>query len=89
VKAVPIATRNEIAPVTQVPPRPPRHAPMKNLPHKWITITKKNSSTDQRWMLLKKSPTPVVCHQLGPLRPSTMPELTTTTSAAIVSTPKT
>ena len=29
-------------------------------------MKKKNSSTDHRWMLLKKCPTPVKCHQPGP-----------------------
>ena len=39
---------------------------MKNLPQRWTTMAKKKSSTAQRWMLLKKRPKLVVCHQVGP-----------------------
>ena len=53
------ATRNVIAPLIQVRLRPPRQAAMKNLPHRWMTMKKKKSSTAHRWMLLKKCPTPV------------------------------
>src|SRR5262252_1768177 len=48
VNAVPIEPRNATAPVTQVSARAPRQAAMKNLPHRWITMTKKNSSTLHR-----------------------------------------
>ncbi len=88
-KAAPIATRKVIAPVTQVRPRPPRQAPMKNLPQRWTTMAKKKSSTAQRWMLLKKCPTLETCHHSGPFRPRIIPETTITISAAIVATPKT
>ena len=36
-------------------------------------MAKKNSSTPQRWMLLKNFPTPETCHQAGPLRPRITP----------------
>ena len=62
---------------------------MKNFPQRWTTIAKKNSSTAQRWMPLKNRPMPVTCHHSGPFRPRIIPEATTTTSAAIVATPKT
>ena len=62
---------------------------MKNFPHRWTTMTKKKSSTAQRWMLLKNCPTPETCHHAGPFSPRIMPETTTTISAAIVATPNT
>ena len=89
VKAVPIAIRKTTAPVTQVQPLPPRQAPMKNLPQRCTTMAKKNTSTDQRWTLLKNFPTPESCHQAGPFSPRITPEPITTTSAAIVATPNT
>jgi hypothetical protein len=52
-------------------------------------LAKKNSSTPQRWMPLKKRPRLDVCHQAGPPRPRIIPEMTTTASAAMVATPKT
>src|SRR5664279_652754 len=54
VRAQGTATRNVIAPVTQIRVRPPRHDAIQNLPHRWTTITKKKISTDHMWMLLKK-----------------------------------
>ena len=52
-------------------------------------MKKKNSSVDQRCMLLKKSPTPVKCHHAGPFSVRTSPERMITTNEASVSTPKT
>jgi hypothetical protein len=46
-----------------------------------MTITKKNSSTDHRWMLLKKCPTLVKCHQPGPFRARIVPDRMMTWSA--------
>ncbi len=57
--AAAIEIKNVIAPLIHVRLRPPRQAAMKNFPHRWMTMKKKNSSTDHRWMLLKKCPTPV------------------------------
>ena len=88
-KAAPIATRKVTAPVTQVRPRPPRQAPMKNFPQRWMTMVKKNSSTLQRWMPLKNRPTLATCHHSGPFSPRIIPETTTTISEAIVAAPKT
>jgi hypothetical protein len=48
---------NATAPVIQVSARFPRHAAMKNLPHKWMTMHAKNSSTLHRCIELKKCPT--------------------------------
>ena len=84
-----IATRKVIAPVIQTRERPPRHAAIQYLPHRWMTMKKKNSSTDQRWMLLKKWPMPVKCHQAGPLRARIVPEPMITMSEVSVRTPKT
>ena len=54
---------------------------MKNLPQRWTTIAKKNSSTAQRWMLLKKRPRLEMCHQVGPFSPRIIPETTITIRA--------
>ncbi len=48
--------RNATTPVTQVQARLPRQAAIQNLPHKWMTSRAMNSSTLQRWRLLKKWP---------------------------------
>src|SRR5450759_4204538 len=56
VNAVPTEARKDSAPSTQVSPRRPRQAAMKNVAHKWITMKKKNSSTLHRCRLLKNSP---------------------------------
>ena len=45
-------------------------------------MKKKNSSTDHRWMLLKKCPIPVKCHQPGPLSARIVPEAMITISEA-------
>ena len=34
----------------------PRHAAMKNLPHKWMTMKKKKSSTLHRWNEFTRCP---------------------------------
>jgi hypothetical protein len=78
-----------MAPVTHTRERPPRHAAIQYLPHRWMTMKKKNSSTDHRWMLLKKCPIPVKCHQAGPLRLKITPEPMITISAARLATPNT
>jgi len=84
-----IATRNVIAPVIQTALRPPRQAAMKYLPQRWTTITKKNSSTAHRWMLLKKCPMPVKCHHSGPFSARIVPERMITASELSDSTPNT
>ena len=84
-----IATRKVTAPVIHTRARPPRQAAIQYLPHRWMTMTKKNSSTDHRWMLLKKCPTPVKCHQLGPFRVRIMPDTMITASALSDRTPNT
>ena len=83
------ATRKVIAPVTHTRPRPPRQAAIQYLPHRCTTIAKKNSSTLHRWMLLKKCPTPVSCHQAGPFRARMQPEPMITISEAMLATPNT
>jgi len=52
-------------------------------------MKKKNSSTLHRWMLLKKCPTAVVCHQLMPPTARAIPEMMIITRAARVATPNT
>ena len=89
VKAVPIDARNATTPVTQVATRRPRQAAIQNLPHRWMTIVKKNSCTDQKWRLLKNDPAFETWYHCGPSKASTQPDTMITTSAAIVSTPKT
>ena len=84
-----IATRNVTAPVIHTRARPPRHADIQYLPHRWMTMKKKNSSTDHRWMLLKKWPMPLSCHQPGPFSARIVPEPTITASELSVSTPNT
>ena len=80
---------NATAPVIQTRARPPRHAAIQYLPHRWMTKKKKNSSTDHRWMLLKKCPTPVKCHQPGPFSVRIEPDAMITTSDASDRTPNT
>ncbi len=89
VKAAPTDTRKATTPVTQVRRRRPRHAAMKNLPHRWMTMKKKNASTLQRWSEFTKSPALDTCHQAGPFNASTHPVAMTSRSADTVSTPKT
>ena len=50
----------------QVARRRPRHAAMKNLPHRWTTMAKKKTSTLHRCSELTNSPTVDTCHQVGP-----------------------
>ncbi len=88
-KAVPTEARKQTAPVIQVSARLPRHAAMKNLPHRWITMNAMKSSTPHRWTLLTYLPTAEACHQPGPSSASTPPEARTTTRDDTVSTPKT
>ncbi len=83
-----IAIRNETAPVIQTRARPPRQAAIQYLPHRWMTMKRKNNSTDHRWIELKKCPTPVKCHQPGPFSARIEPEAMITTSEASDSTPK-
>lgn len=52
-------------------------------------MTKKNTSTLQRCSELTNSPVEDRCHQVGPKMARTMPVAMTTTSAAMVATPKT
>ena len=68
------ATRKVTAPVIHTRLRPPRHAAIQYLPQRWTTMKKKNSSTDHRWMLLKKWPTLETCHQVGPLIARIVPD---------------
>ncbi len=51
-------------------------------------MKKKNNSTDQRWMLLKKWPIDWTCHQAGPFRARIVPDAMIVTSAPIVRAPK-
>ena len=88
-RAAGTATRKMIAPVTHTRPRPPRQAAIQYLPHRCTTITKKNSSTDHRWMLLKKCPMLVTCHQAGPFSARMQPEAMITISEAMLATPNT
>src|ERR1035437_5985466 len=89
VKAVPIDTTNATAPLTHVIWRWPRHAAMKNLDQRWMTIKKKNSSTLHRCRLLRKCPILDTCHHDGPSRARRQPLAMTTIRAAVVNTPKT
>ena len=59
-------TKKATTPVTQVSIRGPRQADIQNLPHRCMTMKKKNRSTLHRCKPLKKCPTAVVCHQLIP-----------------------
>ena len=87
--AAPTDTRKEMTPVAQVSRRFPRHAAMKNLPQRWITMKKKKASTLQRWSEFTKSPTDETCHQLGPMMARTQPVMMTQARLTTVSTPKT
>jgi len=80
---------NATAPVTQVIWRLPRQAAIQNLPQRWMTMKKKNSSVLHRCRLLANSPTLEVCHQVGPSNASHAPETSTTAKAAMVRTPNT
>jgi hypothetical protein len=62
---------------------------MKNLPHRWMTMAKKNTSTAHRWSELTKSPVDETCHQFGPMTERTSPVTMTTPRAAMVVTPNT
>src|ERR1700712_3291474 len=83
------ATMNATAPVIHTRARPPRHAAIQYFPHRWTTMKKKNSSTDHRWMLLKKWPTLVKCHQPGPFSVRITPDPMINTSDTSDSTPNT
>src|SRR5579871_4095769 len=89
VNAVATETTNAITPDTHVSRLLPRHAAMKNLAHRCTTIEKKNSSTLHRCTLLTKCPSLEPWYHCGPSRASTDPERMTSTSAAMVRTPKT
>src|SRR5437879_11909531 len=84
-----MATRKMTAPVTQTRARPPRQAAIQYLPHRCTTMKKKNSSTDQRWIELKKRPKPVKCHQPGPFKARIVPEPMRPTSEVSDRTPAT
>ncbi len=88
-KAAPTEITNDTTPVIQVARRLPRQAAMKNLPHKWTTMAKKNTSTLHRWSELTKRPTVDTCHQVGPNTASTQPVAITTAREAMVMTPNT
>ena len=77
-----------ITPVIHVSARLPRHAAMKNFPHRCRTMKKKKSSTLQRWMLLKNRPTSDWCHHDGPRTMRTTPEAKITTNEAKLRIPK-
>src|SRR5215475_5002760 len=89
VNAVAIDPTNATAPVIQVRVRRPRQAAMKNLPHRWITMVAKNSSTLHRWVELTKWPAEEVCHHAAPFTVSRTPETSTYSSAARLATPNT
>src|ERR1700754_4164293 len=84
-----MATRKVTAPVIHTRARPPRHAAIQYLPHRWMTMTKKNNSTDHRWIELKKWPTPVSCHHPGPFRARIDPDAMITASEDSERTPNT
>ena len=88
-KAAPTETTKDTTPVTQVARRLPRQAAMKNLPHRWMTMAKKKTSTLHRCRELTKRPVVETCHHCGPMTASTRPVRITTTNALMVSTPKT
>ena len=67
----------------------PRQAAMKNLPQRWTTMKKKNSSVLHRCRLLTKCPTDEVCHHDGPAIAITAPESRTTANADSDRTPNT
>ena len=69
--------------------RLPRHAAMKNLPHRWMTMKKKKTSTLHRCREFTKRPTVDTCHQVGPKMASTQPVRITQARLTSVSTPKT
>ena len=87
--AVPMEPTNATAPVIQVSARRPRHAAIANLPHRWITMQAKKSSTLHRCSELTKWPRDEVCHHAAPPIASANPDASTNTSAARVATPKT
>src|SRR5262245_59976545 len=89
VNAVAMEPRNASAPVTQVIVRRPRQAAMKNLPHRWMTMAKKNSSTLHRCRLLTKRPVDDVWYHCGPANARMAPLARSTASAADVVTPNT
>jgi hypothetical protein len=89
VKAAPIEVTNRTTPETQVMPLPPRQAAIQNLPHRWITMQPKKSSTLHRCTEFTKWPRDEVCHQTAPPIASTTPDPITTTRPARVSTPNT
>ena len=69
--AVPIEATNATTPVTQVSARLPRQAAIQNLPHRWITMNAKNSSTLHRCSEFTKCPSDETCHQAAPPTAST------------------
>src|SRR5664279_2880879 len=87
VNAVPIEPTNATAPVTQVNPRLPRQAAMKNLPHRWITMNTKNNSTLHKCVEFTKWPADETCHHSAPLTVNTTPVTRTTRNAASVAVP--
>ena len=70
-------------PVIQVNTRPPRQAAIQNLPHRWITMVMKNSSTLHRCTLLTKCPSPETWYHCGPFSASTHPETMMITREAL------
>ncbi len=87
VNAVTIEAPNAITPVIQVIARRPRQAAIQNFPHRWMTSSAMNSSTDHRCTLLKKCPTGFVCHQSDPPRARPKPEAITMPRATREATP--
>src|SRR5215469_8291175 len=82
-------TRNTTAPTIQVAARPSRHPAPQNWTQRCSTMKMKNICTDQKCTLLKNRPSGDTCHQAEPMNASTMPLMTTHTSAAMVTTPNT
>src|SRR5580692_7607614 len=89
VNAAAMEVRKVTTPVIHVSARPPRHAAMKYLPHRWMTMAKKKISTLQRCIEFTKWPTEEPCHHWGPRIARRHPVAMTTTRAANVATPKT
>ncbi len=87
--AAPTDTRKDTAPVIHVSRRLPRHAAMKNLPHRWITMKKKKNSTLHRCSEFTKCPAVETCHQLGPMTARMHPVMMTQARLTTVRTPNT
>lgn len=87
VNAVTTASRKASTPVTQVNPRPPRHAIVKKLASACAAMNKKKACTPQKWALFTAEPSVLVCHHCTPPTARMRPLARTTMKEAKVSTP--